>query len=59
MSVLAESSSTKLSKSSFSKRPLLWCAVLAAAVLIAIVALILAQPGPTAIDYLAGIAIPL
>lgn len=58
MSVLAESNITKLSKLSFSTRPLLWGAVLTAAVLIAIVLLIAAQPQPEAIDYLAGNALP-
>jgi hypothetical protein len=58
MSVEAASNISELSKSSFPK-PLVWHAVLAAAVFIAIVALIAAQPHPEAIDYLAGNALPL
>ena len=50
---------SEFSKSSFSTKPLVWRAVLAAAVFIAIVALIAAQPQPEAIDYLAGNALPL
>jgi hypothetical protein len=59
MSVEAASNISELSKSSFSTKPLSWHAVLAAAVFIAIVALIAAQPHPEAIDYLAGNALPL
>jgi hypothetical protein len=58
MSIEAELNISELSKSSFSRKPLVWNAVLAAAVLIAIVALIAAQPQPEAIDYLAGNALP-
>jgi hypothetical protein len=58
MSILAESNISELSKSSLSTKPRLRQAVLATAVLIAIVALIAAQPQPEAIDYLAGIAVP-
>jgi hypothetical protein len=53
-----ESNISELSNSSFSRKPLLWHAVLATAVLIAIIALIAAQSQPGAIDGLAGIAIP-
>ena len=59
MSIEAESNISEFSKSSFSTKPLVWHAVLAAAVFIAIVALIAAQPEPEAIDYLAGNALPL
>ena len=59
MSIEAESNIGELSESSFSTKPLVWHAVLAAAVFIAIVALIAAQPHPEAIDYLAGNALPL
>ena len=59
MSIEAESNIGELSGSSFSTKPLVWHAVLAAAVFIAIVALIAAQPDPEAIDYLAGNALPL
>jgi hypothetical protein len=58
MSIEAESNISELSKSSFSMKPLVWNAVLAAAVFIAIIALIAAQPQPEAIDYLAGNALP-
>jgi hypothetical protein len=58
MSIEAESNISELSESSFSTKPLVWHAVLAAAVFIAIVALI-AAPHPEAIDYLAGNALPL
>jgi len=58
MSIEAESNIIELSKSSFSKTSLVWHAVLAAAVFIAIVELIAAQPQPEAIDYLAGNALP-
>jgi len=59
MSIEAESNIGELSEPSFSTKPLVWHAVLAAAVFIAIVALIAAQPDPEAIDYLAGNALPL
>jgi hypothetical protein len=59
MSTEAESNISELSKSSFSTTPLVWNAVLAAAILIAIGALIAAQPQPEAIDYLAGNPLPL
>jgi len=58
MSILVESNVSELSESSFSAKPMVWHAVVATAVLIAIVALIVAQPQPATIDYLAGIAIP-
>jgi hypothetical protein len=58
MSTKAESNISELSNSSFSKKPLLWYAVLATAVLTAIFALIAAQSQPGAIDDLGGIALP-
>jgi hypothetical protein len=59
MSIETESNIGDLSKSSFSTTPPVRHAVLPAAVFIAIVALITAQPQPEAIDYLAGNALPL
>jgi hypothetical protein len=59
MSIEAGLNISELSESSFWTRPLVWHAVLAAAVFIAIVALIAAQPPLEAIDYLAGNALPL
>jgi hypothetical protein len=58
MSIQAGLNISELPKSSFWTRPLVWHAVLAAAVFIAIAALIAAQTRPEAIDDLAGIAIP-
>jgi len=58
MSIEAESNIGELSKSSFSTKPLVWYAILATAVVIAIIALIAAQSQPEAIDDLAGIAVP-
>ncbi len=58
MSIEAASNISKLSKSSFSTKPLVWHAVLAAAVFIAIDALISAQPHPEAFDHLGGSALP-
>jgi hypothetical protein len=58
-SIEAQANINELSKASFSTTPLVWHAVLAAAVFIAIVALIAAQPQPQVIDYLAGNPLPL
>lgn len=58
MSTQAEANISTLSNSSFSTKSLVWNAVLAAAVLIAIVALIAAQRRPEAIHYPAGNAFP-
>jgi hypothetical protein len=59
MSIEAGLNIGEFSKSSLSTKALVWHAVLAAAVFIAIVALIAAQPQLEAIDYLAGNALPL
>jgi hypothetical protein len=58
MSAESESRISELSRLSFSMKSLVWNAVLATAVIIAIVALIATQPQPEAIDYLAGNALP-
>ena len=58
MSAKAESNIGVLSNSSFLRKPPLWYAVLATAVVIAIIALIAAQSPPEVIDDLAGVALP-
>jgi hypothetical protein len=59
MSMEVESGTSAGSRSSFWTKPLVWNAVVAAAVMIAIVALIAIRRQPEATDYLAGNALPL
>jgi hypothetical protein len=58
MSTEAESNISELRESSSWTKHQLWYAVFATAVLIALALLIVAQPQPEAIDYLAGNALP-